>query len=168
MFKAFFLFKTYILLFKFVSKLVSQYVISKNMQNARYGADTPHSTPLFFNGEPFTPVCDVDDCCKHVEYVSMWSRILRKKKRQMFKYVTRVNEWRFANTSVCDIAICLFLRISHLCTNCDPSQQNRAVVCYQGKCDIPFIWKSILLTQRWYHSCVNWMQHCNFMVKNKS
>ena len=48
---------------------------------------------------------------------------------------------------------------------CDPSQQNRAVVCYQEKCDIPFIWKSILLTQRWYHSCVNWMQHCNFMVK---
>ena len=37
---------------------------------------------------------------------------------------------------------------------CDPSQQNRAVVCYQEKCDIPFIWKSILLTQRWYHSCV--------------
>ena len=51
---------------------------------------------------------------------------------------------------------------------CDPSQQNRAIVCYQEKCDIPFIWKSILLTQRWYHSCVNWMQHCNFMVKNKS
>ena len=22
---------------------------------------------------------------------------------------------------------------------CDPSQQNRAVVCYQEKCDIPFI-----------------------------
>ena len=53
-------------------------------------------------------------------------------------------------------------------TICDPSQQNRAVVCYQEKCDIPFIWKSILLTQRWYHSYVNWMQHCNFMVKNKS
>ena len=51
---------------------------------------------------------------------------------------------------------------------CDPSQQNKAVVCYQEKCDIPFIWKNILLTQRWYHSCVNWMQHCNFMVKNKS
>ena len=50
----------------------------------------------------------------------------------------------------------------------DPSQQNRAVVCYQEKCDITFIWKSILSTQRWYHSCVNWMQHCNFMVKNKS
>ena len=30
----------------------------------------------------------------------------------------------------------------------------------QEKCDIPFIWKSILLTQRWYHSPVNWMQHC--------
>ena len=51
---------------------------------------------------------------------------------------------------------------------CDPSQQNWAVVCYKEKCDISFIWKSILLTQRWYHSCVNWMQHCNFMVKNKS
>ena len=51
---------------------------------------------------------------------------------------------------------------------CDPSQQNRAVVCYQEKCVIPFIWKSILLTKRWHHSYVNWMQHCNFMVKNKS
>ena len=116
LFKAFFLFKTNILLFKLVPKLVRQYVISKNMRNARYGADTPHSTPLFFNGEPFTPVCDVDDCCKHVEYVSMWNRILRKK-QQMLKYVTRVNEWRFASTSVCDIAICLFLRIRHLFTN---------------------------------------------------
>ena len=106
----------YILLFKFVPKLVRQYVISKNMRNARYGADTPHSKPLFFNGEPFTPVCDVDDCCKHVEYVSMWNRILRKK-WQMLKYVTRVNAWRFANTSVCDIAICLFLRIRHLFAN---------------------------------------------------
>ena len=28
--------------------------------------------------------------------------------------------------------------------------------------------RAILLTQRWYHSYVNWMQHCNFMVKNKS
>ena len=55
--------------------------------------------------------------------------------------------------------------ISHIS---DPSQQNRAVVCYQEKCDIPFIWKNILLTQKWYHSCVNWMQHCNFMAKNNS
>ena len=38
--------------------------------------------------------------------------------------------------------------ISHIS---DPSQQNRAVVCYQEKCDIPFIWKNILLTQKWYH-----------------
>ena len=51
---------------------------------------------------------------------------------------------------------------------CDLSQQNRAVVCYQKKCDIAFIWKSILLSQKWYHSCVNWMQLCNLMVKNRS
>ena len=49
--------------------------------------------------------------------------------------------------------------------NCDPSQQNRAVVFYQEKCDVPFIWKSILLTQGWYHSCVNWMQHWNLWSK---
>ena len=55
----------------------------------------------------------------------------------------------------------------HMKKKCDLSLQNRAVVCYQEKCDIPFIWKSILLTQRWYHSYVNWMQHWNFMDKNK-
>ena len=65
-------------------------------------------------------------------------------------------------------AVRAILTITCIEDKCDPSQQNRAVVCCQEKCDIPFIWKSILLTQRWYHSHVNWMQHCNFMVKNKS
>ena len=52
---------------------------------------------------------------------------------------------------------CIYLGIYLRKWNCYPSQQNRAVVCCQEKCDVPFIWKSILLTQRWYHSYVNWM-----------
>ena len=51
---------------------------------------------------------------------------------------------------------------------CDLSQQNRALVAFERNCDIPFNWKSVSSAQRWYHSCVNWMQHCNFMVKNRS
>ena len=78
-----------------------------------------------------------------------------RKKNEMRRFLRR-NEMRAAYWK----QTCFFFSLI-----CDPLQQNRAVVCYQEKCDIPFIWKTILLTQRWYHSCVNWMQHCNFMVK---
>ena len=52
-------------------------------------------------------------------------------------------------------------------TPLNPSQQNGACR-LQKNYDIPFIWKSILSAQRWYLSCVNWMQHCNFTVKNRN
>ena len=39
---------------------------------------------------------------------------------------------------------------------------------YEKNCDISFIWKSILSAQRWYLVCANWMQHCNFIVNNRS
>ena len=40
-----------------------------------------------------------------------------KKKGQMLRYVTRVNEWRFANTSVCDIAIMLVFELRRFFTD---------------------------------------------------
>ena len=36
------------------------------------------------------------------------------------------------------------------------------------KKSVTFLLSERALTQRWYHSCVNWMQLCNFVVKNKS
>ena len=96
-------------------------------------------------------------------------KFLGKKFGKMTCHKNFTSMWRVFRVN-CQAQVLIWdqfeLQINH--PICDPSQQNRAVVCYQEKCDIPFIWKNILLTQRWYHSCVNWMQHCNFMVKNNS
>ena len=74
------------------------------MRNAGYGAHTPNSSPFFFSGYWFMPVCDVDECCKQLN-MSVCDMAVCKKNRQMFRYGIRVNVWSLANMSVCGMAI---------------------------------------------------------------